>query len=121
MRNGRNAGDLSGKNVRQVRPRNAKVLSGGLDVHDFAMAECPSSTDHSAILPLQNRRSLSTSERRLFASEDDIRRPLVLGACLREVCLMPFCKAYFGFRQTSCSDGGTRHFSAGETASKSEI
>ena len=34
---------------------------------------------------------------------------------------MPFCKAYFGFRQMSCFDGGTFHVSTGETASGLEI
>src|SRR5712691_6004565 len=106
MRNGRNAGDLSGKNVRQVRPRNAKVTGSGLDVHYFAMVECLSSTDHGACPPLQKRRRLSTGERRLFARESDGRRSFVVGTCWGEVHLMPFCKACFGIRQMSCFGGG---------------
>jgi hypothetical protein len=32
-------GHLARKNVRQVRPRNAKVIGCSLNVHDFAMDE----------------------------------------------------------------------------------
>jgi hypothetical protein len=53
MRNGWNAGDLSGENVQQVRPRNAKVIGGGLDVHDFSIVERLISSAHRAILRLK--------------------------------------------------------------------
>jgi len=44
--------DLSGKKCDSATAKR-QVLSGGLDVHDFAMAKCPEFHGHSAILPFK--------------------------------------------------------------------